>query len=261
VKTPRLIYPVALFVASCAAALLVLAPASLFSAAVEQATDGRLTIAGATGKIWQGSGRLTGVHSGVGAPVEWKLSGIHVFPAEITATVQVGRSERLALAAGFGGAKLTRVDIELPAPLVADALNGFGAYRIGGTVRLSTGEMLIQRQAITTRLMIHWSDATSGMISVAPLGSFDIACDIAGAGGNVAIKSMSGPLLINGTARWSKANSMGQIEARAAGPQAEVIEGWLRTIGSEKADRVFQITWPLPPVPQTPQAQQLSTVR
>lgn len=235
--------PALLFAATFVSALLVLAPASLLRVQVERATDGRLTLADTTGKVWRGHANLTGASSSTAVPVAWSIAGISVSPPEVAVGVRVGGAAPVKLTAGIDRTELGHVDVVLPAPLVADAVKGVGSYRPGGIVRLQSDYLRIEHQSLTGRFLMNWIDASTGMIDVVPLGSFVIDCEVTKTGGAATIKSVAGPLLANGGVRWSGSNYAVEIEARAAGPRTDVLAAWLRTVAVEKPGGVFNITW------------------
>jgi hypothetical protein len=235
--------PALLFAASFVSALLVLAPARLLGLAIEHATEGRLTLASTSGTIWRGHAYLAGTISGITIPVSWSASSIGVFTPQFSADVRIANAEPIEFTVKIDRIELVHVDVALPMPLIAELMQGISGYQFEGIVRLRADHINIGRQSVTGHLVANWTNAGTGMIDVAPLGSFDINCDMRGLSGTATLKSTAGPLLANGNARWSKSNRSANIEMRAEGPRAKILEAWLRTVAAEKPPGTFRITW------------------
>ena len=238
----------ALFTAVLLYSLISFAPASLIAPMVEHVSDDRLTVAGTTGRIWAGRGVLTARANGARVPVGWTLNPGELYALRLRGEIAVASSAPSRFVATRDTLELEAMDIALPAALVAEALGPFSAYGIGGIVRLSSKRAVFDRDSAAARVTLDWTDAASAVIAVAPLGSYVADVEWISDAGSIRVRSTAGPLLLEGTGRWSPDGAALTLDARASGARSETLKAWLKTMTPELPDGRFRFVWPTPEV-------------
>ena len=236
----------ALFTAVLLYSLMHFAPASLIITIVEHASDDRLTVAGATGRIWAGRGVLTSRVSGARVLIGWTLSPQELYALRLRGEIGVGSSAPSRFVATRGAVELDAIDIVLPAGLLAEALGPLGGYGVGGTVHLTSKRSVFHRDSAAARLTLGWRDATSTVIAVAPLGSYLADVEWISGAGSIRVRSTAGPLLLEGVGGWSHTGAALTLDARVSGDKSEALKGWLKTMTPELPDGRFRFVWPAP---------------
>ena len=238
-----------LFALASAIAVWQFAPASLVGIWIERASENRLTLAGASGRLRDGRGALTSRSDGARVLVAWTIEPKELAAARLAGTLSVGAAQATRFAATFDSLELGRMDIALPAALVAEAMGAYGGYKIGGTATLRAEHVLLERDSAYARLTLEWINASSGLVDVAPLGSYVADIEVFAGIGTVSVRTKEGPLLLDGTGRWSRVRTALALNARASGERADLLKAWLRTMTPEQAGGVFHFVWPAPGVP------------
>jgi hypothetical protein len=233
-----------LFVLASALAVWEFAPASLVGLLIERASANRLTLVGASGRLRDGRGTLTARSDGARVSIAWTVDAKDLAAARLAGTLRVGAARATRFAATFDSLEFGRIDIALPAALVAEAIGAYGGYKIGGTAALRSEHVLLQRDSAYTRLTLEWTNAASGLVDVAPLGSYVANIEVFAGIGTISVHTKEGPLLLDGTGRWSQARTALALNARASGERAELLKAWLRAMTPEQPDGVFRFVWP-----------------
>lgn len=237
------------FALSVLVALAVLAPASLVSSAIERASDGRLTLAAARGTLWSGSGTLVARVSGARAGIAWAVSPAALLRGRLAGTATIGAESPFRFAAGWRDLRLEGVAIMLPAALVAEALGPFGRYRIGGSLRARTAELVVRPHGLHGQLQLAWQDATTGLIPIAPLGSYLVDVTASTHGAALSLRTLAGPLRLDGASERAGSHSVIALRAQAEGAQAETLNDWLSALAAQRTTDGFLFHVPLQGVP------------
>jgi len=236
----------AFFVVALASALAAFAPASLVGRALERASDGRLILAGTHGRIWAGRGTLLAPKDSARVLLAWTLTPAALLTARVAGELRIGAAEPTPFEATWERITLGRIDAALPAALVAAALGPFEGYKIGGVVRVRAERAAIDRDGGAGRIYLEWNDAASGLIDVTPLGSYQAELEATAQGGTLAVRTRGGPLLLDGTGRWSAGGAALQLTARASGERQQTLQAWLSTMAPQQADGSYRFVWPQP---------------
>jgi len=235
-----------LFAVVLASALAAFAPASLVGRALEQASDGRLILAGTNGSIWAGRGTLLTPKDSARVLLAWTLTPTALLGARVAGELRIGAAEPTPFVATRERIALGRIDTALPAALIAAALGPFEGYKIGGVVRVRAERAAIDRAGGAGRVYFEWNEAASGLIDVTPLGSYQAELEATAQGGNLTVRTSGGPLLLDGAGRWSAGGAALQLTARASGERQQTLEAWLSTMAPKQADGSYRFAWPQP---------------
>lgn len=238
----RLLAGAALSASAFLVATIWLAPASLMTIAVERASAGRLTLLAPRGSVRAGSGMLTSAGDAPRIALDWQLSPARFLAGELTGQYRLGGSAPIAFAARRGEIQLGAFDVTVPAALVGAALGDGGAFALRGAVRLRAPGATIARDASAT-VDIEWQRAASGLIDVAPLGSYRARVEVDRDNGRLELSSMEGPLRLAGGGHWRNGAAEVALTARVEGERAESLRAWLRTMGQEQRDGSFRFNW------------------
>ncbi len=233
-----------LFALASVFALGAFAPASLLGSWIEHASANRLTLAGASGRLWDGRGTLTARSDGARVLIAWTLAPRNLVAARLAGTLTVGAAQSTRFTATHDSLDLGRIDIALPAAIVAEAIGAYGGYKIGGTAALRAERAFLHRDSASARLTLEWTHAASGLVDVTPLGSYVADIEWFAGAGAISVRTKEGPLLLDGAGRWSRAGSALWLNARASAERADTLKAWLRTLTPEQPGGTFRFVWP-----------------
>jgi general secretion pathway protein N len=235
-----------LFAFAFVVAAIVGAPAGLIASAVERSTGGRLTMVGSRGSLWHGQGTLIARTDLSALPVRWSIDGVSIVDAKLTASVQVGASAAIPVAATPSSVALGKLDVTLPAAIIAEAVGAYGGYKIGGSVRVQGRSIRFDRAGGAGRVELEWHQAATGLIAVAPLGSYVADLRWNAAAGDVSVRTTEGFLRLDGSGRWTAGGAALALTARPSGERTETLKAWLKTMAPESPDGGFRFVWPQP---------------
>lgn len=237
---------VALFIMASAFSLAALAPAGLVGSLIEYASANRLTLAGASGRVWEGRGTLTARSTGARVLLGWTLQPKELVFARLSGTVSVGAAQPTRFIAARSSLEVDRIDVALPAAIVAEALGAYSGYTIGGTVQIRSQRVYLHHENASARIALEWAHAATGVIAVAPLGHYRADLEWIAGTASINVRTHEGPLHLDGNGRWSGNSAALALNARASGEQAETLKAWLRTMTPEQPGGIFRFVWPQP---------------
>lgn len=235
---------IAFFLVCFAIAVIVRAPASLIDAVVAHQTKGRVRVAGCEGTLWRGNGVLMTSIGQARTRIEWRIDAGRLLHATLAGTVMLGTSAPVRIQTTTSRVDIGVLDAAFPAALVAAALGPYEAYEIGGDVRVRSQGLVLTQAAGSGRADIEWLQARTGVIDVAPLGSYRMRVDANAAGGRVDLQTLEGPLTLSGTGQWTAGGLALSLTARGSAPHSERIDAWLRTMAPAQPDGSFRFVWP-----------------
>ncbi|MDC8760459.1 type II secretion system protein N [Janthinobacterium fluminis] len=231
-----------------AATLLLFFPAAWLAAAVERQTGGRLTLGDAQGTLWRGSAFVGGA-AGSGGSVTpllpgrfaWRLS-----PLVLLGTVDVelenpaALSQPLSLRGSWSQWQLSPASLRLP----AERLSGLGAplntIAPSGTMRLSWTTLRLGLAgggiAVEGRTTLEMADMASRLSPIRPLGSYELAFDWHGQQAQLGLRSVKGPLLLEGSGALVNGRPQFSGQAQAATGYEETLASLLNLLGQRRTN-------------------------
>lgn len=234
---------IALFVLVLLATLLATAPATLLSAVVEKASKGQVLLANASGTVWQGSAvPALRQRNGNLLPLEklhWEMTMWQLLTGKLVLQLRwdnVPQPQPMLVTATFSQVELRNAVLPLYAGLLGEAVPLLKPIQLSGQVQIRSPQFTLTRQGMTGQAVAEWSNAGSVLSAVKPLGHYQINLDGAGTRMEIALKTVSGALqlegkgaltinqgfVFRGTAR-AAANNAGGLEELLGnfGPQSE----------------------------------------
>src|SRR5450830_11088 len=228
--------------------LLVFFPAGWVAGIVEKQTGGRLTLGDAQGTLWRGSAFIGGAASANGAVTpllpgrfSWRIS-----PSVLWGSVDVElqNAQALSQAVNLRGSwshwQVSPAALLLP----ADGLGGLGAplntVAPTGSMRLSWSTLelaLVQRQfSAVGRTTLQMTDMASRLSSLRPLGSYELDFDWQGQQASLTLRSIKGPLLLDGSGSLNQGHMQFSGQAQAAAGYEETLASLLNLLGQRRSN-------------------------
>ncbi|UQV46082.1 type II secretion system protein N [Janthinobacterium lividum] len=228
--------------------LLVFFPAGWVASIVEKQTGGRLTLGDAQGTLWRGSAFIGGAASANGAVTpllpgrfSWRIS-----PSVLWGSVDVElqNAQALSQAVNLRGSwshwQVSPAALLLP----ADGLGGLGAplntVAPTGSMRLSwsTLQLALEKQQFSAvgRTTLQMTDMASRLSSLRPLGSYELDFDWQGQQATLTLRSIKGPLLLDGSGSLQQGRMQFSGQAQAAAGYEETLASLLNLLGQRRSN-------------------------
>lgn len=231
---------------SVAVTLLVCFPATWMAAALERQTGGRLTLGDAQGTLWSGSAFIGGAASGSGAVTpllpgrfSWRVSPL-VLVGFVDLRLENGAAltQPVTLRGSWSSWQLGPAALRLP----AEGLAGLGAplntLAPSGDMRLSWGPLQLARAGnavdIDGKTTLTLTDMSSRLSALRPLGSYALVMDWRGQQASLALESIKGPLLLDGTGGLENGHFHFSGHAQAAEGYEETLASLLNLLGQRR---------------------------
>ncbi len=233
-----------------AAGLIAMAPATLLDARLAQESHGRVRLADARGTLWSGAGRLEvrdgEGRSAYGSALAWRLSPVSVLRARLVYDVALGRpAARFRLAVSPSRVELAGTDIRLPAEVLGLAVPKLAVLELSGDMRLQVGNLVAGSAYLQGDATLQWLDAASGLTAVSPLGQYELRVDGAGASGRLQLRTLQGPLNLDGTGEWRPGVAPALTATAQIPPQyRDKLSPLLRLIAVERGPGQFDLRFP-----------------
>ncbi|CAM2991779.1 MULTISPECIES: type II secretion system protein N [Janthinobacterium] len=235
-------------IVSVCVTLLVFFPAGWVASIVEKQTGGRLTLGDAQGTLWRGSAFIGGAASANGAVTpllpgrfSWRIS-----PSVLWGSVDVElqNAQALSQAVNLRGSwshwQVSPAALLLP----ADGLGGLGAplntVAPTGSMRLSwsTLQLALEKQQFSAvgRTTLQMTDMASRLSSLRPLGSYELDFDWQGQQAALTLRSIRGPLLLDGSGSLQQGRMQFSGQAQAAAGYEETLASLLNLLGQRRSN-------------------------
>lgn len=238
---------------SVVATVLVFFPAAWLGALVERQSGGRLTLGDAQGTLWRGSAFIGGAAGGNSAVTpllpgrfKWRVSPLALLGM---VEVQLDNPEALTQPVSLRGSwrqwQLSPAALRLP----AEGLSGLGAplntIAPSGRMQLSWSTLALalhERQfSIEGRTTLEMADMASNLSAIRPLGSYEMALDWHGQQAQLVLRSIKGPLLLDGTGALDRGRFQFSGQAQAAQGYEETLTNLLNLLGQRRPNSVKNI--------------------
>lgn len=220
----------------------ILWPAASLSPWVESATNGRLRLASAEGRLWNGNGVLLG-RTGDGGDwhsaqnIAWRLRWSDLWRGRIGVETGFEHGDALFMV-GIEGLYVERLDATLTASLIGVLLPGaLGRYAWAGSMnaRGSGFSCAWQSQNCQGEIALLWKDAGLAEVPGGDLGDYRIRMVGEGQALRFDLATLRGRLQITGSGEVSANAVRFRGEAGATGPSGAQLNNLLRTIGRQGA--------------------------
>jgi general secretion pathway protein N len=244
----RLVIWLLMGVASIALTVLAFFPAAWLTAIVEQQTMGRLTLGDAHGTLWRGSAFIGGAASG-GDPVtpllpgrfSWRLSPM-ILLGSVDAELENAASlpQPISVTGSWHQWQVSAGAILLPAERLTALGAPLNTIQPSGQIRLIWEPLQLTQQdgkiEIGGMMNLEMNEVASRLSSIKPLGSYDLAFDWHGSHASVLLKTLKGPMLLNGSGMFSNGRLQFSGTARAEAGQEQRLANFLNLLGQRRRE-------------------------
>lgn len=233
-------------VASVVVTLMMFFPATWMTALVEKQTAGRLTLGDAHGTLWRGSAFIGGAASGrdpvtslLPGRFSWHLSPLVLF-GSIDAELE--NTEALSQPIGITGSwqqwQVGPGAIVLPAERLAALGTPLNTVLPSGEMRLSWEPLQFSRQngniGMSGTMKLELDDLASRLSPVKPLGSYDVSLNWHGTQADVMLKTITGPMILNGSGNFANGRLQFSATAEAAAGSEQRLANFLNLLGQRR---------------------------
>ena len=242
-----MLWLLAALVGACAT-LLFFFPAAWVAAAVERQTGGRLTLGDAQGTLWRGSAFIGGAASASGAVTPllpgrfaWRLSPLSLLGmVELQLENPAALSQPLTLRGSWSQWQLSPAALLLPAAGLAGLGAPLNTIAPSGTMRLSWSTLQLAVAgpgvAVEGRTTLEMADMASRLSPIRPLGSYELAFDWHGQEAQLNLRSLKGPLLLDGGGALRNGRLRFSGQAQAATGYEETLASLLNLLGQRRTN-------------------------
>ncbi len=235
-------------IASIVLTVLIFFPASWITAMVEKQTAGRLTLGDAHGTLWRGSAFIGGAASG-NDPVSpllpgrfsWRISPM-VLLGSVDAELENADalSQTISVKGNWHQWQVSPGTILLPADRLAALGAPLNTVQPSGQMRLSWEALQLTQQNGTIEMAgtmnLKIDDLGSRLSPIKPLGSYDLALDWQGTRASAMLKTVAGPMLLNGSGRFANGRLQFSGTAQAETGQEERLANFLNLLGQRRKE-------------------------
>jgi general secretion pathway protein N len=226
--------------------MMIFLPATWMLYVVEKQTGGRLTLGDAHGTLWRGSAFIGGAASGNG-PVtpllpgrfSWRLSPM-VLLGSVDAELEndAALSQPVSVTGNWRQLRVSPGMILLPAERLAALGAPLNTVQPSGQMRLSWEPLQLTRQngniGMAGTMNLEMNDIGSRMSPIKPLGSYDLVLDWHGTRAAVTLKTIKGPMMLNGSGTIDNGRMHFSATAQAEAGQEQGLANFLNLLGQHR---------------------------
>lgn len=233
-------------IVSIALTMLMFFPAAWLASMVEKQTAGRLTLGDAHGTLWRGSAFIGGAASGsdpltplLPGRFSWRLSPM-VLLGDVDAELEndAALSQPVTVTGNWHQWKVSPGAILLPAERLAALGAPLNTIQPSGQMRLSWELLQLTLQnkniGIVGAMKLEINDIGSRLSPIKPLGSYDLEFDWHGSQAPVTLKTIKGPMLLNGSGIFANGRLQFSGTAEAEAGQEQRLANFLNLLGQRR---------------------------
>ncbi len=223
-------------------------PASWVAVMAEKQSAGRLTLGDAHGTLWRGSAFIGGAASG-SDPVTpllpgrflWRISPLLLL-GNIDAELEndAALSQPISVKGNWHQWQVSPGAISLPAERLAALGAPLNTVQPSGKMRLSWEPLQLTQQNGKIEMLgamnLGINELASRMSPIKPLGSYDLAFDWRGTQASVTLKTIKGPMLLNGSGMFINGRLQFSGTAQAEAGQEQQLENFLNLLGQRRRE-------------------------
>jgi len=231
-------------------ALLMTAPAQIFAQLAAAQSGGRIQLSQPQGTIWKGhaylqlpgNATLAALDAG---KISWDIQRLPLLAGKISITLRHNESAPFLLTLSPSGLHLQHVAFTLPGTVLPHLIPTLQAAAFGGSIAIHAENVSVSESEIVGQLDIDWSEVSSSISPINPLGNYHLRLSGSGRSVKVNLQAASGsPLIMEGTGSASiqqgvhfegsaRANDVQGQNTVTQDGQAQQLEQLLRLIGNE----------------------------
>ena len=223
------------------------APATLIDAGLQSISRGKLRLAEAQGTLWSGSGQIeirdTGGRAGVAKNFAWRMLPESLLHGHLVCEIELDRATRaFPVTISLSRVELANADISLPATALALGVPKLAPLGLTGEILLHVASLSVGRKQMQGNATLQWRDAGSVFTPISPLGDYELNLDADGATAHVLLRTMQGPLQLDGKGTWASGGNPDFIAIARVPPQhQQQLSPLLRLIAVEREAGSFEL--------------------
>ncbi|VWC00424.1 type II secretion system protein N [Burkholderia lata] len=223
-----------------AVTLVALAPAAWIAPQFARATGGHVNLVDPDGSLWHGSGTLMlapGADQSAATLLPGRVEWTTGFWPLLTGRVQMrmrqteAMPDAVTLDATWRGAVLSAGTMAVPASLLAGLGTPFNTLDLQGDVRLGWSDWRLIGNNAFGQLTVTIDSMSSRVSRVKPLGSYRAVLQAKGAGADLDLSTMQGPLFLDGHGNFGPGQGAFRGTAHSAPEQQANLAGLLNLLG------------------------------
>ena len=238
---------IVLGLAAYALALIAIAPATLIDARLEQASEGGLRLAEASGTLWSGTGQIemrdANRRSGIAKSVAWHVRPAYLLRGELRYEVALDHAaQHFPVVISLSRIEVADADINLPAAALGLGVPKLAPLGLTGDMLLHIARLSFGRSAIHGNATLQWHGAGSSFTSISPLGNYEMRFEGDGSAARASLRTLQGPLQLDGEGSWmSGRNPVFLATARIPPQYQQQLAPLLRLIAVERSAGSFTL--------------------
>ncbi len=232
---------------ACAIALVTTAPATLFDAVLQSASQGRLRLAEAQGTVWSGSGQIeirdAGGQIGIARGLAWHVMPESLLRGNLVCLITLEQAAKpFPVTMSLSRFEVENADITLPAAVLGLGVPKLAPLGLTGDVIIHVASLSVTRNAMDGNATLQWHAAGSNLTPVSPLGDYEVRLDSEGMTIHAYLRTIEGPLRLDGKGSWTRGDhpeflAMASIPAQ----QEKELAPLLRLIAVERGEGRFEL--------------------
>jgi general secretion pathway protein N len=227
--------------------LVVMAPASLIDAGLEQATEGRMRLAESRGTLWSGTGQLEfrdrTLRSAVAKSIAWRVLPVYFLRGQLRGELVLDNAAKpFPVTISVSRIEVADADVNLPAEALALGEPKLAPLGLTGDVLLHVARLVLRRNAVEGSATLQWRGAGSAFTRVSPLGDYELRFDGEGASVRASLRTLQGPLQLDGRGSWASGSNPSFLgTARIPPEQRQQLAPLMRLIAVERGEGNFEL--------------------
>ncbi len=181
--------------------------ATLPAALLNSITDGAVRFANTQGTLWHGTATI-GIYGKAAGEISWKITAYEILlgklHAEVTEQGEPGPTDVMLSSSGL---ELKHVSLTLPAAIMSVLGKQMHAIETGGELHAKAEDFVLSK-ASKGEMVIEWTNASSPLSHVNPLGTYRIHVKGSGTGLEIALETLHGELSLQGNGSWTERGGM-----------------------------------------------------
>lgn len=235
--------------------LMITAPASLMAWAIALESHGVVLLEGTRGALWRGSASNLAVSSAAAGPqrfgeLTWNVAVLRLLGGQLAIEIAIDGAAKAS-----GTVVLQRRSIgllhsrlALSAPAAVPFVPVLQLVQPGGQISVQADNIAFSGNAVTGKAVAVWSDASSALSTVKPLGTYRATFEGNDGPARFDVTTVEGSLQVSGRGSWAplKSASFDGV-ARARPDAAPRLGDLLRLLGPDTGDGSHQLRYAATP--------------
>jgi general secretion pathway protein N len=238
---------IGLGLAAYALGLIAAAPATLIDARLQQASEGGLRLAEASGTLWSGTGQIeirdANRHTGIAKNIAWRVRPAYLLRGKLLYEVALDHAvQHFPVTISLSRIEVADADISIPAAALGLGVPKLAPLGLTGDMLLHIARLAFGRGSVQGNATLQWHGAGSAFTRVSPLGDYELRLEGDGAAVKASLRTLQGPLQLDGQGSWTTGrNPVFQGTARVPPQHQQQLAPLLRLIAIERGDGSFQM--------------------